>query len=428
MTPGESVLHKKVLSLLSALIAVVTIAACGEKLDAGRSCPLLCPQQAISLADTTIFAVEVDTTVLGLPPIGNEAYLMLASHGDTLETRAIVRFDTLPQSYTKNSIDSVITHIDSAILVTPIAKPDSLKRPKAPVTIEAYNVDTTDTDTSAVILGSLFRPDRFLGSKTFAPESLLDTLRIPISTDSVLTRVKNGTRLRVGFRVRSSLGVDIRVGTSQTNGPVSLRILASTDTAARPVVVPPNSSTPAGQTFVSGPLEDFTIVLKGQTSSAPTIISVGGVPSRRTYLRFNVPSRIIDSTTIVRASLLMTQVPNRRVDPRDSLFVNVHAILASPVVTDLSSALQFLSAPGSFGLDSISTAPADSGLRSFEMVGLVRTWRGQPATVSPRSIALLSAVEGQLPGQIDFFSTRAPVAVRPRLRITFVPQTSYGLP
>jgi len=169
-------LHKKALFLVCTSIAAVTSAACSEKLDAGRSCPLLCPQQSVSLADTTFDAIEVDTTVLGLPPIGNEAYLMLSSHGDTLETRAIVRFDTLPQSYTKNTIDSVITHLDSAILVTPIAKPDSLKRPKAPVTIEAYNVDTTGTDTSAVILGSLFRPDRFLGSKTFAPESLLDTL------------------------------------------------------------------------------------------------------------------------------------------------------------------------------------------------------------------------------------------------------------
>jgi hypothetical protein len=422
-------LRKKILTLLTASTAVVTIAACSEKLDAGRSCPLLCPQQAISLADTTIFAVEVDTTVIGQPPIGHESYLMLASHGDTLETRAIVRFDTLPQTYTKSTIDSVITHLDSAILITPIAKPDSLHRLKAPVTIEAYNVDTVDTDTSAVILSSLFRPDRFLGSKTFAPESLLDTLRIPISTDSVYERVKNGTRLRIGFRVRSSVGVDIRIGTAQTNGPVSLRLRASLDTAASPVSVPPNSSTPSGQTFVSGPLEDFTIVLKGgQSALGANSLGVGGVPSRRTFMRFNVPSRIVDSTTIVRASLLMTQFPNRRVNPRDSVFVYAVAVLASPVVTDIGSALQFLSAPGSFGLDSISAAPADSGVRSFEIVGLVRTWRGQTLTVSPRSIALLSAAEGQLPGEIDFFSSKAPLAVRPRLRITYVPQTSYGLP
>ena len=423
-------LRKRILTLLTVAIAVTAIAACGENLDAGKSCPLLCPQQAISLADTTIFAVELDTTVVGLPPIGHEAYLMLASHGDTLETRAIVRFDTLPQSYTKSTIDSVITHLDSAILVTPIAKPDSLHRPKAPVTIEAYNVDTVGTDTSAVILGSLFRPDRFLGSKTFAPESLLDTLRIPISTDSVLDRVKNGTRLRVGFRVRSNVGVDVRIGTVQTNGPVTLRLRASLDTAASPVSVSPNSSTPPGQTFSSGPLEDYTIVLKGgQTTLAANALGVGGVPSRRTYLRFNVPSRIIDSTTIVRASLLITQFPNRRVNPRDSLYVYAEAILASPsAVTDIGSLLQFLSAPGSFGLDSVSSAPADSGVRSFEIVGLVRTWRGQTSTVSPRSVALLSAAEGQLPGEINFFSSEAPLAVRPRLRITYVPQTSYGLP
>ena len=30
-----------------------------------------------------------------------------------------------------------------------------------------------------------------IGTKTFAPESLLDTLRVPISTDTVLDRVKD---------------------------------------------------------------------------------------------------------------------------------------------------------------------------------------------------------------------------------------------
>ena len=179
---------------------------------------------------------------------------------------------------------------------------------------------------------------------------------------------------------------------------------------------------------MSGPLEDFTIVLTGGTTLAANALGVGGVPSRRTYVRFNLPSRIIDSTTIVRASLLMTQFPNRRVNPRDSLYVQAVAVLASPVVTDISSALQFLAAPGSFGLDSISAAPADSGVRSFELVGLVRTWRGQSTAVSPRSIALVSGVEGQLPGEINFFSTKSPLAVRPRIRITYVPQTSYGVP
>ena len=297
-----------------------------------------------------------------------------------------------------------------------------------PLTIEAYDVDTTATDTVVAILAPLFRPSRLIGSKTFAPESLTDTLRIPVSTDTVLDRVKNGTRLRVGFRIVSSKGVDLRVGTSQSATPVTLRIKASLDTAALPLNVQPLSSTPKDQSFLAGPLADYTIFVKGGSANPPSILAVGGVPSRRVFMRFNVPARIVDSTTIVRASLLLTQVPNRLLSPRESVFVYPLAILASPAVTDVASALQFLGSNGQFGLDSLRLAPGDSGLRSFEIVGLVRTWRGQPTTVSPRTIALRSGAEGSLPAEIDFFSTKAAAAVRPKLRITYVPQTSYGIP
>jgi len=421
-------LRKQVLTLLGLALGAVTIAACSDKLDAGASCPLLCPQQAISLKDTTIDAVAIDTTVVGLPSIGSESYLMLASHGDTLETRAIVRFDTIPQTYQKNSIDSTIVHIDTAMLVTPIAHIDSLKRPKSPITIEAYDVDTVGSDTVTAVLASLFRPDRFLGSKTFAPESLKDTLQIPISTDSVLARSVAGTHLRVGFRLVSSHGYDLRIGTGAVSQAVTLRIRASTDTGATPVTVSPLSQTPTNQSFISGPLTDYTIVLKGQTTSLPNVLAVGGVPSRRTFFSFNVPSHIVDSTTIVRASLLLTQIPNRRVDSKDTVYLYPLAILSSPIVTDIATALGFLSTPGSFGVDSLAVVPGDSGVKSVEIVGLVRTWKTQPTTVSPRTLGLVSAVEGQSPAEINFFSTRAPVGLRPRLRITYAPQTNYGLP
>ena len=123
-----------------------------------------------------------------------------------------------------------------------------------------------------------------------------------------------------------------------------------------------------------------------------------------------------------------TLAPNRRLDIHDSVYVYPLAVLASPAITNIASLLQFVGPPGQFNLDSVRVAPADSGVVSIEIVGLVRTWRGQATTVSPRSVALRSAVEGQLPGEIDFFSTRAPASVRPRLRITYVPQISYGLP
>jgi hypothetical protein len=417
--------------LATALLAVFTIAACSDKLDAGKSCPLLCPEQSITLVDTTVDAVVQDTTILGLPPIGNEQFLLIASHGDTLDTRAMIRFDTLPTTFTAaNSIDSTITHIDTAQIVAPIVRPDSAHRPSGPVTIEVYDVDTAATDTVSAILSPLFRPDRLLGSKTFAPESLLDTLRIPISADTVLDRVTKGTHLRVGLRLVTppGHGFDLQVGTSNINLATTLRIKASRDTAAQPVVVTPQSNTPTDQSFLSGPLADFTLVVKGGTAATPSFLSVGGIPSRRTFFRFDVPSHIVDSSTVVRASLLLTQNPNRRVDATDSVYVYPVPILAQPTVSDIRSALQFLGTTGQFGLDSVRIAPGDTGVKSFEIVGLVRTWRLQSTSVSPRTVALRTGVEGAAPGQIDFFSTRSAPAVRPRLRITYVPATSFGLP
>lgn len=424
-------MHNKVVVLLAIATTTFAIAACSDNLDAGKSCPLLCPEQAITLRDTTIDAVFGDTTVLGLPPIGSETFLMLASHGDTVETRAIIRFDTLQQTFTAgNNADSTITKLDSAIVVLPIAKPDSTHRPSSPITLEVYDVDTAATDTVTSILSSLFRPDRFLGSKTFAPESLLDTLRIPISTDSVLVRIDSGTHLRLGLRLVAppTNGYDLRLGTTNGGNSASLHLRPSTDTAAKPLNISPVSHTPTDQSFLSGPLADYTIVLKGQTTTPVTELAVGGIPSRRSLMRFNIPAHIVDSTTVVRASLLLTQTPNRRVDPHDSVYVFPLAILATPAVTDPGTLLRFVSSAGFVGLDSLRMAPADSGVRSFEIVGLVRTWKGQSQTVSPRALGLLSGAEAQLPAEIDFFSTEAPPAVRPRLRITYVPQTSFGVP
>ena len=424
----RAVLNKKLLGWATAIVATFAIASCSENPEGGAACPLLCPQQAVSLQDTTIDAIVVDTTVLGLPPIGTETFMMLASHGDSLESRVIIRYDTLPSTYSKNNIDSTIVNIDTAQLVVRIAKPDSTRRPRAPITIEVYDVDTTGTDTSSVSLGTLFRTDRLIGSKTFAPDSLTDTLRIPISTDTVLDRAKNGKRLRVGLKLVSTQGYDLRIAATESGLPARLRFKPSLDTSVAAISVAPLSLTPTDASFLTRPLADFTLVLKGLSATPVGRLGVGGVPSRRVFFKFTVPSRIIDSTSIVRASLLLTQSPNRRFNPRDSIIVYPIPIIAAPVVTDVKSALQFLGAIGQFGLDSLKVAPGDSGVRSFEIVGLVRTWRQQDSTVSPRTLALRSGAEGQAPGEIDFFSSRAGNAVRPRLRITYVHQRSTGLP
>jgi hypothetical protein len=420
--------------VLAAMLTFAT-ASCSEKLEAGKSCPLLCPVVALELRDTVIDAVVFDTTVSGLPSIGNEDYLLLAAHGDSLDTRVVVRYDTLPRTYRFGTADSTITAVDSAHIRAIIVR-DTLHKPAAPITIQLYDIDSLETDTVRTAVDTVvahllpfFRSDRLIGSRTFAPESLTDTLRLPIANSVVLSRLTTGRPLRVGLRLVSSQSADIAIVSAQAGTAPTLIFRGSLDTAATPVTVTPLSQSPNDKPFLAGALSDFVMVVKGSPPTPITLLSVGGVPPRRTFFRFDVPAAIVDSATIVRASLQLTQRPTPNgVNRSDSILVFPVVLAAAPTITDVFTALQFLAPAFSFGLGSMTTVPSDSGVKSIELGSLVRTWKGSTPAQNPRAVALRAGNEWLKPGEITFFSTRAAPALRPRLRITYVPPTAYGLP
>ena len=158
---------------------------------------------------------------------------------------------------------------------------------------------------------------------------------------------------------------------------------------------------------------------------------VGGVPARRTYLRFNVPQWLLDSTTIVRATLQLTQMPQRGFDGGDSVTVIGQAVAATPLITDLYRASQILIPAGMFVTDSIRVAPADSGVRTLELNGLLRVWKTASDTLptSPqRAVVLVQKEEGLHGAEVRFFNSRAPAGVRPTLRVSYIPRVNFGVP
>jgi hypothetical protein len=79
--------------------AAVTLGACNEHLDAGSACPSLCPGLSVPIKDTVLTPVlDFDTTLVGYPSIGTEEGIPLASRGDTLDVRGVIRFDSLQLS------------------------------------------------------------------------------------------------------------------------------------------------------------------------------------------------------------------------------------------------------------------------------------------------------------------------------------------
>ena len=70
----------------------------------------------------------------------------------------------------------------------------------------------------------------------------------------------------------------------------------------------------------------------------------------------------------------------------------------------------------------------DSGVKSLEIVNIVRAWRAVGTARTGRALVLRVAEEGLRAGEVNFFSIDGPVAERPRLRLTYVPRRGFGLP
>jgi hypothetical protein len=418
---------------LIALVAIVSVGACGERLESGAACPSLCSGQSLELRDTLVDAVVLDTTLVRFPPRGSSNLLSLTNSGDSVEMRYVVRFDTMITNYVSNSQTIPISVVDSAYLRLGIE--EDLSRFTGPVTFEAYDVDTTAADSNTAALLPLFRPTRLIGVVTVDSAAVKDSVRLFLNNDAIAAKIVTSQRVRIGVRVRAAQPVRLAVITSNTtSGPVLRFDPAPSDTAIKFVSVPPRSFTPVGEPRLAIDFIDYSVIAGGQAVLPTGIIGVGGPRGFRTYFRFNIPARITDSTTIIRAALILTQTPAPTYGFADSIIVADQVVIATSQVTDLSKAVLITdtlpgqSPPSIFQLPSLRLPPNGAEQRSFDIGNVVRFWRSTTTERVPQAIVLRSTYEGLGPVEARFYSLEAAAALRPRLLITYLPRSEYGIP
>ncbi len=420
--------------LLLAVPIVFAIGACSEKLENSVGCPVLCPGQQLDLIDTVFDpAFAFDSTLTGFPLPGFETPLLLATRGTELDVRPIIRFDTLTRAYVpRGDTARPITDIDSATLTIHIV-PNGLKIPRT-FTIEAYDVaDTTLVDSLPQTLLPFFVPSRLFGSVSLDSAAVRDslTVRIPLDSAKVRAIIAGGTTvLRVGLRVTSAEPASFWVVSSDnsTLGP-RLRYRGSPDTAVAPASLVPFSRTPRTPQNVNGDYPDYVLVAAAPDPRAVGRSAVGGLPGSRPYFRFNLPSWLLDSTAVVSAKLELVQDPVRGLGDADTMTIRARMVLAGPATTDLYRAARLIDLAGFFIRDSIRTSPRDSGLKRLEINGALRQWRTTPGIAPiPQAIVLIYGDEGARHLGARFFSLEGPAAVRPRLRVTYVPNIRLGSP
>jgi hypothetical protein len=142
-----------------------------------------------------------------------------------------------------------------------------------------------------------------------------------------------------------------------------------------------------------------------------------------------VPPILLDSVQVIRASLVLNQLSSRvQASSSDSIGLLVNPVIAGPQLTDVLALMQFVAPGTALGLDTVRFVPKDAGQRSIELVNLFRVWRNAGSANSIRAIVIRAAQEASSAGEIDFVSMEGAEALRPRLRLTYVPRRGFGLP
>ncbi len=160
-----------------------------------------------------------------------------------------------------------------------------------------------------------------------------------------------------------------------------------------------------------------TYLSSAPPSPAATTLQVGGAPSARSFLRINLPSRIVDSSEVSRATLILEMDGPVLGAPDDSIRVRADGQAApfgpkSPLVVPRG-------AP-----EPLAIAIGTSGTVRLDVTRLVRQWRTTPSL--PRVIVLRAASEGSRLAELRVHSSRSSTGV-PQLQLTYVPLVA-GVP
>lgn len=412
------------------------VAACSEDLETGAVCPALCPGQQILVFDTVIDPAYVyDSSLVGFPSQGLESPLFLALRGDSLDVRVVVRFDTATRLFRPTLADTLrpIVSIDSAFLQLRLGS-TGIDTPTA-FTVEVYDVFAPGlVDSLPAQLIPLFTPARLMG--TFVGDATLtDSVRIDIPLDTAYLRAllaDTTRRARFGLQVKSAESVQLDIApysTESGDGP-TLRYWVGPDSSLG-LLGPqqPSSETPVNPLLLADDLKDYQVVVVAPNEIAAGRFTIGGLPGSRAYLRFELPRWLTDSVGVLKADLQLVQDPIYGMSDTDTLLVNTHLVLAGFSVTEPRRAATLLS-PGDLFTPTLKLVPSDSGIKLLPMGAIVRNWRTNNGTqVLPTALVFRSFFEGATPRAVRFFGfDAADPALRPKLRVSYTPNTIFGRP
>jgi hypothetical protein len=383
------------------VLGVVLAVACRDDLNAPVDCPALCPGGQPPVLESVIPARDsADSSFVGYVPAGLGISLRVSNGLPVSEDRGMVVFlprpDTIIVSDTFHHyvIDSVEFGLTLQARDTLV---DSLRFLLYRLPI---NLDTTTT--FADIAPSLI------------PANVVDTIFVPDSVKSgVIKSVLSGAELaRVAILPGDSGKIAIAIALVGS-APTGARLASIAATGS------PNVTTYVTVDSVADSVKQKQKIIRfpsfaSYVSQTPLalnndLLSVGGGPSHRARLKFDLPRNLRDSVTILRATLELT--PNSTILglPNDPA-----TLQAVGVIGDLGAKSPLITSGNTIGLKKVDSGT--TGTVEIDVTRLIRAW--QTKNGLPQVVFIAIAPEAATFTQPVFKSTRSGSGA-PQLRITY---------
>lgn len=386
----------------SALL-VMTVVACQEDVLAPGVCPEFCPPGTLEVRDTVLTnVITADSFYLGYRLAHEATQLQIAGPGGDVESRALIVFRRFSENYsgTDTSVSRTIQQTDSfQVTLTVLRRNAGVSGVVVTLHRIPVNVDTTATFAS---MEPYFADSTLIGTTTMPDTFRTGPVSISVPVAGFPNFVADSLQMAVGVRLQASSPTFISLPSRDSADGSSITRFVGVDSGSVRV------------TRSDGRISAFdTFVLNEAVATGAGVLRIGGVPAARAVLRANLPPRIVDSTQVVRATLLLIPARPAIGAVGDTFRLRVHAI-----GVDLGPKSPIIREPDTLSAGSTLIPVGATDTLRVDVTHVLQAWRGDPDI--PRAFVLRVVPEGATLGTLVVHSTSSGIGV-PAVHLTYLP-------
>ena len=403
------------------IVVAVSAVACQRELVAPGQCPETCPGGSPVIIDTVLTPIlDRDSTFIGYVQPG-EGVALLVSDGQLLNSRAVVKFLPVSDSLLVNDtlrtfqVDSVGFRIGLLARDTAVTNLEIL----------LYRIPSdVDSTVTFADIEPFLADSALIGSIAVDDTTFTDVFRLVVSDSATLDLLRlvpaDSGVMAIAVAMLASQPSGISIGSVAAGGSGPLwQTFVTIDSIA---------DTTLNQRTISRITQFNTFVTENTVPINLDFLTVGGAPSARSLVRFDLTSRLgsRDSSQIVRATLKLVPTAPIPGIPNELATLRVRGVQSDIGAKSPRCGFSTGSLCGTWvvtGLIEVPLVAGSSDTVSIEVSDLVRGWQGERG--SARALFLELAPEAASFTRPEFGSSRTP-GFTPTIELTYVLPLPFG--